>query len=131
MHPLFAHLLRRQHSAPRTPLPGHVIRLSLPPSREAVLRGASGTGQRPDNGIVIAMSRRSPPPAIPDWLARPATASIAPEPTTAAHTTAPAATSHSADGVRLRIDPQDQQRVRISGSMREVCAALEALVAVQ
>jgi hypothetical protein len=35
------------------------------------------------------------------------------------------------EGVHLRIDPQDHQRVRISGSMREVCAALDALIAVQ
>ena len=35
------------------------------------------------------------------------------------------------ENVNSVINPQDQQRVRISGSMREVCAALEALVAVQ
>ncbi|MEX8495266.1 hypothetical protein [Sphaerotilus sp.] len=39
--------------------------------------------------------------------------------------------SSEQDGVHLRIDPQDHQRVRISGSMREVCAALDALIAVQ
>ena len=33
--------------------------------------------------------------------------------------------------VHLHIDPHDHQRVRISGSMREVCAALDALIAVQ
>ncbi|MFM2348472.1 MAG: hypothetical protein RL654_3225 [Pseudomonadota bacterium] len=33
--------------------------------------------------------------------------------------------------IHLQIDPQDPRRVRISGSMREVCAALDALVAVQ
>lgn len=135
MHSLLAHLLRRQHSAPRTPLPGHVIRLSLPPSREAVLRG-SGDDTSARTGIVIAMSRRSAPPAVPDWLAGPAPAAhdlrAAPERTAAASglPSAPSAT-HGPDGVRLRIDPQDRQRVRISGSMREVCAALEALVAVQ
>jgi hypothetical protein len=130
MHPLLAHLLRRQHSAPRNPLPGHVVRLSLPPSREAVLRGISDISQRLDSGIVIAMSRRSPPPAIPDWLARPATVADH-APSRAARPVSPAEISHGPDGVRLRIDPQDRQRVRISGSMREVCAALEALVAVQ
>lgn len=33
--------------------------------------------------------------------------------------------------LHLQIDPQDPRRVRISGSMREVCAALDALIAVQ
>ena len=33
--------------------------------------------------------------------------------------------------IHLQIDPQDPRRVRISGSMREVCAALDALIAVQ
>lgn len=136
MHSLFAHLLRRQHSAPRTPLPGHVIRLSLPPSREAVLRG-SGDDTSPRTGLVIAMSRRSAPPVVPDWLASPASTvrdirTTPDRPVAAASdlSLAPSST-HGPDGVRLRIDPQDRQRVRISGSMREVCAALEALVAVQ
>jgi hypothetical protein len=46
---------------------------------------------------------------------------------------APAVATRPAEseGVHLRIDPQDHQRVRISGSMREVCAALDALIAVQ
>ncbi|WP_293995509.1 hypothetical protein [Sphaerotilus sp.] len=50
-----------------------------------------------------------------------------PEPDNAPRTTNPV----ECERVHLHIDPHDHQRVRISGSMREVCAALDALIAVQ
>jgi hypothetical protein len=116
MHPLFAQLLQRR-AARHEPIPGHILRTTLPPSREMSIRRPSAAN-RPGSGMVLLMSQ--PPRPLQ-----------APAPITAADAAPPAVSSAEPEGVHLRIDPQDHQRVRISGSMREVCAALDALIAVQ
>ncbi|MEY4907516.1 MAG: hypothetical protein RL260_1234 [Pseudomonadota bacterium] len=68
--------------------------------------------------------RMSQPPSIDSVLADLHSVASSAEPTAAPR-------PPESEGVHLRIDPQDHQRVRISGSMREVCAALDALIAVQ
>ncbi|MDZ7858603.1 hypothetical protein [Sphaerotilus sp.] len=144
MHPLFAQLpqlLLRRRAARHEPVPVHILRTTLPPSREMGIRRATGVS-RSSGGMVLPM-KPPPRPPLSTPCPPPATTTAAaidivldalqaltpieacdagPVPTTRAAET---------DGVHLRIDPQDHQRVRISGSMREVCAALDALIAVQ
>jgi hypothetical protein len=134
MLPLFAQLLARR-AARHEPMPGLLLRTTLPPSREMAIRRPGGT-HRAGSGMVLFMSQpprplqaRSdtrPPDAID--LVLDELQAIAPADTAPA--AAPTRTGEP-EGVHLRIDPQDHQRVRISGSMREVCAALDALIAVQ
>lgn len=140
MHPLFAQLLQRR-AARHDPLPGYVLRTTLPPSREMSIR-RPGAAQRPGSGMVLFMSQPPRPTLVrPHAAAADAPDALdivldelqavapTPEPPTGAPTSGHRPCDN--DGVHLRIDPQDHQRVRISGSMREVCAALDALIAVQ
>ena len=134
MHPLFAQLLQRR-AARHEPIPGHILRTTLPPSREMSIRRPSAAhrasmlmsqpprplqarpGTRPPDAIDLVLDELqsiTPAAAQPTPLA-----TVTPE------------RMGEPEGVHLRIDPQDHQRVRISGSMREVCAALDALIAVQ
>lgn len=122
MHPLFAQLLRRRPAAPF---------LAANPV-------AATADTQPSSGIVVSMSR---PPRRADsaWPESAITTvdimldDLPSDPLRPLHCcgtqAGPAACSQ--DGVRLRIDPKDHRRVRISGNMREVCAALDALIAVQ
>jgi hypothetical protein len=134
MHPLFAQFLQRR-AARHESIPGHVLRTSLGPSREMSIR-RPGAASRPGSGMVLFMSQPPRPlqaPAVPDALDIVLDELHALSPIATADTAPPAQTTRGAEpeGVHLRIDPQDHQRVRISGSMREVCAALDALIAVQ
>lgn len=137
MHPLFAQLLQRR-AARHESIPGHILRTTMPPSREMSIR-RPGAGNRPGSGMVLFMNQ--PPRAT---LGRPGPAAsaaidivledlqaIAPVDTVDTAQIRTARPPAESDGVHLRIDPKDHQRVRISGSMREVCAALDALIAVQ
>lgn len=136
MHPLLAQLLQRR-AARRESIPGHILRTTLPPSREMSIR-RPGTGHRTDSGMALFMNQ-SPR----STFGRPCPAASAAIDTVldelqaiAPSATVPASDARSrspteSDGVHLCIDPEDHQRVRISGSMREVCAALDALIAVQ
>lgn len=145
MHPLFAQLLRRRPAIPFlavNPAPGPasrsaVLPFSLPASREPGARhtghtAAGITGTQSTSGIVVSMSR--PPRRADTAWAEPAVTSVdimlddLPD---ADRPLSPGLGCSSQDGVRLRIDPKDHRRVRISGNMREVCAALDALIAVQ
>jgi hypothetical protein len=124
MHPLFAQLLQRRTTQHES-IPGHIVRMTLPPSREMSIR-RPGAATRPANGKVMFMNRPASPSPIDILLEdlqaiAPALEAAPPSPLRPIE----------AEGVHLRIDPQDHQRVRISGSMREVCAALDALIAVQ
>lgn len=140
MHPLFAQLPRLllgRRTARHEPVPVHILRTTLPPSREMGIRRAAGVG-RPCPSMALFMK---PPPRPPLSSPCPRAASdidivldglqalTPPEAIEAGP--APVTRPPESDGVHLRIDPQDHQRVRISGSMREVCAALDALIAVQ
>ena len=143
MHPLFAQLpqlLLRRRAARHEPVPVHILRTTLPPSREMGIRRAAGVG-RPCPSMALFMK---PPPRPPLSSPCPRAASdidivldglqaLTPPEAIEAMEAGPAPVTRSpeSDGVHLRIDPQDHQRVRISGSMREVCAALDALIAVQ
>jgi hypothetical protein len=137
MHPLFAQLLQRR-AARHESIPGHAIRTTLPPSREMSIR-RPGAGNRPGSGMVLFMNQS--PRAPLGRLCSTASAAIdivldelqaiAPSDAVVTVNASAARSPAESDGVHLRIDPQDHQRVRISGSMREVCAALDALIAVQ
>lgn len=136
MHPLFAQWLQRC-AARHESIPGHVLRTSLGPSREMSIR-RPGAANRPGSGMVLFMSQpprplQAPAVPVPDALDIMLDELHALSPIAAADTAPPAPATRGAEpeGVHLRIDPQDHQRVRISGSMREVCAALDALIAVQ
>jgi hypothetical protein len=139
MHPLFAQLpqLLRRRAARHEPIPGHVLRTTLPPSREMSIR-RPGAGGRAGSGMVLFMTQ---PPRAPLGCPCPVASAaidivldelqaLAPSAESDVQPASAARPSES-EGVHLRIDPQDHQRVRISGSMREVCAALDALIAVQ
>ena len=143
MHPLFAQLPRLllgRRTARHEPVPVHTLRTTLPPSREMGIRRAAGVG-RPCPSMALFMK---PPPRPPLSSPCPRAASdidivldglqaLTPPEAIEAMEAGPAPVTRppESDGVHLRIDPQDHQRVRISGSMREVCAALDALIAVQ
>ena len=127
MHPLFAQLLQRR-AARHEPIPGHIVRTTLPPSREMSIRRPGATS-RPGSGKVVYMSR--PAVTSPIDIVLEELQALAPAPVTESPAGHPPARATESEGVHLRIDPQDHQRVRISGSMREVCAALDALIAVQ
>lgn len=127
MHPLFAQLLQRR-AARHESIPGHIVRTTLPPSREMSIR-RPGAATRPGSGKVVYMSR--PAVASPIDIVLEELQALAPTPVTDTGSARAPARSSEPEGVHLRIDPQDHQRVRISGSMREVCAALDALIAVQ
>lgn len=136
MHPLFAQLLRRR-AARHEPIPGYTLRTTLPPSREMAIRRPGAT-HRPGSGMVLFMNQPPRPVHGRSGMATPDALdavledlhALAPPPQTETRL-ATAPRPGEPDGVHLRIDPQDHQRVRISGSMREVCAALDALIAVQ
>lgn len=127
MHPLFAQLLQRR-AARHESIPGHIVRTTLPPSREMSIR-RPGAATRPLSGQVLFMNR--PMATSPIDLVRKDLQALAPVHAIGAASASPPTRSPEPEGVHLRIDPQDHQRVRISGSMREVCAALDALIAVQ
>lgn len=139
MHPLFAQLpqLLRRRAARHEPIPGHILRTTLPPSREMSIRRPSAVG-RPGSGMVLCMKQTPRAPLgcpgpvastaidlLLDELQALVPSGVTDDPP------ASAARPRESEGVHLCIDPQDHQRVRISGSMREVCAALDALIAVQ
>jgi hypothetical protein len=125
MHPLFAQLLQRR-TAQHESIPGHIVRMTLPPSREMSIR-RPGAATRPAGGMGMFMNR--PTASSPIDILLEDLQTVAPT-TLEAAPPSPLRALES-EGVHLRIDPQDHQRVRISGSMREVCAALDALIAVQ
>lgn len=140
MHPLFAQLPRLllgRRAVRREPVPVHILRTTLPPSREMGIRRATGVSRF---GAGMALSMKPPPRQSLSVPCPPASDAIdivleelqALTPTqTPDSGPVPSARPPESPGVHLRIDPQDHQRVRISGSMREVCAALDALIAVQ
>ena len=140
MHPLFAQLpqlLLRRRAARHEPVPVHILRTTLPPSREMGIRRATGVSRF---GAGMALSMKPPPrpplsapcPQASDAIDIVLEELQALTPTGALDAgSVPTARPPEPPGVHLRIDPQDHQRVRISGSMREVCAALDALIAVQ
>jgi hypothetical protein len=140
MHPLFAQLpqlLLRRRAARHEPVPVHILRTTLPPSREMGIRRATGVS-RSSGGMALFMKPPPRPPLpSPCPLASAAIDIVLDELQALVPTEAfdagpvPTARTVETEGVHLRIDPQDHQRVRISGSMREVCAALDALIAVQ
>lgn len=140
MHPLFAQLPRLllgRRATRREPVPVHILRTTLPPSREMGIRRAIGVS-RFGAGMALSMKPAPCPPlCTPCPLASNAIDIVLEElqaltPSEAlAAGPVPTARPPESPGVHLRIDPQDHQRVRISGSMREVCAALDALIAVQ
>ena len=123
MHPLFAQLLGRRPVAPSSPLPAHRARMTLPPSREAILRSPIRPDEAPaqarPSGQVIALVDPARPLRHDGRAATGPCAQAAP------------AGMDLREAFRVCVDPRDHKRVRISGSMREVCAALDALVAVQ
>lgn len=140
MHPLFAQLpqlLLRRRAARHEPVPVHILRTTLPPSREMGIRRAAGIS-RSSAGMAPFMKPPPRPPLSTPCPSAPASIDIVLDELQAltpneVFDVGPVTTTRppESEGVHLRIDPQDHQRVRISGSMREVCAALDALIAVQ
>ncbi|MFO1275755.1 MAG: hypothetical protein U1F21_06985 [Sphaerotilus natans] len=130
MFPMLARWLRR---APRSPLPLESLDIDLDavaamadrplpapaaPRPDTFRLGPVPLPPAPAQGIVLSCSL---PTSVRQAREQPAT---------------PGRTERdgrSADDgrIHLQIDPHDLRRVRISGSMREVCAALDALIAVQ
>jgi hypothetical protein len=123
-------LLRR--APQRDAIPAHILRTTLPPSREMGIRRQGFAGR----STVLGMT---PPPRPPESVSSVSQIDIVLDDLQqaialsgpVAASPAPIVRDREPEGVHLRIDPQDHQRVRISGSMREVCAALDALIAVQ
>lgn len=132
--PQWSRLLQR-NTPQRDAIPAHILRTTLPPSREMGIRRPGVVG-RTANGMGLGMTpplrppRSVPDPSAIDIVLDELQAAIA-LPVQIDTTAVPTPREREPEGVHLCIDPQDHQRVRISGSMREVCAALDALIAVQ
>lgn len=132
MFPMLARWLRR---APRPVLSPNLaadIAADLAPDLD--LAAVAAMSDRPlPRPSLSPLSRLSPASPIASRLPVPAQGIVLSRSMpTSARQSFPRRLPDAADErLHLQIDPQDPRRVRISGSMREVCAALDALIAVQ
>jgi len=122
MFPMLARWLRR---APRPILSPNLAADFAPDLDLAAVAAMSDRPlPRPSLSPASPIASRLPVPAQGIVLSRSM-------PTSARHAFPRRLPDAADERLHLQIDPQDPRRVRISGSMREVCAALDALIAVQ